>query len=431
MKRVANPAYCQVIDCTQKYTISCQIYNRDIPGEIIENETIVELGSDEVANILSFLPLEEIMPKRRVCTKWKEAVKITIVPTSNNSYFCVDSVKNYNAMAVMTRALPNLQQIKLGNLGSHKYNDGEDPDEGTAAYTAHCTTHDIEIISNFSKLRDLTIATEAILNGRYPVFFNSFPLLQKLSFEYCEYLKWDLEVLAAFPLLKELKCEHNYHLTGNINSLRVLKDTLQKVTIDHCSHVVGNLMDLADFPHLKGLDLDGTAVTGDIRDIGCNDFSSLESLDLPKGVYGGLGCEFRRISDAPDLVRTVYLFKKQHPTLKMNTSWYGKLSSDSPDRYESVDEDEDDDEALPFHICFVGAGSRIGYRWENVDSTNPCEVNWLDPEPDRESGDYVEYVKKLHDIQVEVGMYRGFHQPPTEEEYNRLCDRFEEEGRWW
>jgi hypothetical protein len=66
MKRVANPAYCQVKDCHQKYTISCQIYNRGIPGDIIENETIAELGTDEVANVLSFLPLEKIMCLRRV-----------------------------------------------------------------------------------------------------------------------------------------------------------------------------------------------------------------------------------------------------------------------------------------------------------------------------------------------------------------------------
>lgn len=41
-------------------------------------------------------------------------------------------------------------------------------------------------------------------------------------------------------------------------------------------------MDLADFPHLKELGLEETGVTGDIRDIGDNDFSSLE-------VYGGFG----------------------------------------------------------------------------------------------------------------------------------------------
>ena len=54
-----------------------------------------------------------------------------------------------------------------------------------------------------------------------------------------------------------------------------------------------------------------------------------------------------------------------------------------------------------------------GYRWES-DCGNPCEVNWLDPEPDRDSSDYEEYIEELQQIQ-QVNQYRGFHQPPTEE----------------
>ena len=297
MKRVANPAYCQIIDCHQKYTISCQIYSRGIPGEIIENETIVELGTDEVANILSFLSLEKIMCLRLVNMTWREAAKKTIVPLGG---FYVNSMKKYRAMRVMTTEMPNLQQITIGGLGiGHKYNDGEDPVERTAE-TA--TSHDIGIISNFSKLKDFAIY-DAGLNGRYPVLFN-FPLLQELRIMYCPSLKWDLEMLAGLPSLKELHCPSN-NLTGNISSLRVLKNTLEKVAITDCSNVEGNFMDLADFPRLKELNLLDTAVTGDIRDIGVNDFSSLECLDLPKRVYGGIGCEFRRISDAPDLIRSL------------------------------------------------------------------------------------------------------------------------------
>ena len=117
-------------------------------------------------------------------------------------------------------------------------------------------------------------------------------------------------MLAGLPLLKELTCIESECLTGNINSLKVLKDTLELVTIWSCEDVEGNFMDLADFPHLKQLDLGGTAVTGDIRDIGENDFSSLERLSLPKSVYGGMGYKFQRISDAPDLVSAVYFLKK-------------------------------------------------------------------------------------------------------------------------
>ena len=47
-------------------------------------------------------------------------------------------------------------------------------------------------------------------------------------------------------------------------------------------------------------------------------------------------------------------------------------------------------------------------------------MNWLDPEPDRESSGYEEYIEKLRLIESEVDVYRGFHLPPTEEEYHRL-----------
>jgi hypothetical protein len=237
-------------------------------------------------------------------------------------------------------------------------------------------------------------------------------------------------MLAGFPLLKELECEDNLGLTGNINSLRVLKETLEKVNIRLCNNVEGNFMDLADFPNLKELDLLDTAITGDIRDIGENDFPSVEYyLDLPKGVYGGYGYEFQSITDGLDLMRAVYLLKKkQRPALKME-GWDGVLSEHSPDRYESVDNRD----TPPFYICFVEAGSRLGYRWQTKEG-NPCEVNWLDPEPDRESGDYGRYTAKLQEIENEFFiwrpyvLYRGFHVPPTEEEYHRLWERNADEN---
>jgi hypothetical protein len=200
---------------------------------------------------------------------------------------CVDDLKKYRAMRVMARVLPNLQQITIGGLEwGHKYNDGDDPDEEHADMTANWTSHDVGIISNFSKLRILEIRTFIFLNGIYPVLFNSFPLLEKLSIKNCHYLKWDLQMLAGFPLLKELTCqEGNYCMTGNISSLRVLKNTLERVTIEECYNVEGNFMDLADFPHLKELNLHGT-VTGDIEDIGEGDFPAMEQLILPSGTVG-------------------------------------------------------------------------------------------------------------------------------------------------
>ena len=190
-------------------------------------------------------------------------------------------------------------------------------------------------------------------------------------------------------------------------------------------------MDLADFPHLKELDLLRTAVTGDIRDIGENDFSSLKELTLPKGVYGGNKYELQRISDVTELVRAVYLLKKQRPALAIPETWHVVLSENSPDWYESVEEEDGD--TPPFYIRLVEVGSRLGYRWHGypflTDSHIPCEVNWLDPEPDRESSDYDEYIEELQKIerQRQRSLFRGFHQPPTEEQFIRLCEEYRAE----
>jgi hypothetical protein len=206
----------------------------------------------------------------------------------------------------------------------------------------------------------------------------------------------------------------------------VLKETLEKVAIYHCENVKGNFMDLADFPHLKELELRYTAVTGDIRDISVNDFTTLKQITLPKGVYGGSGCEFHRISDGPDLINEMYLLKKQRPNLSLK-GWYVRLSGDSPDSYGSVNVGGVTD-SPPFDISCVQAGPRIGYRWETV-NCDPCEVIWLNPEPDRESSEYAKYTEELQQINSKLNMYRGFHQPPTEEEYHRLCQEFA--SRWF
>ena len=209
-------------------------------------------------------------------------------------------------------------------------------------------------------------------------------------------------------------------MTGNINSLRVLKDTLEKVSIVVCKEVEGDLMDMADFPHLKQLHLCITAVTGDIRDIGRNDFLSLKLLWLPKGVYGGDENEFQRIADGPDVARAVYLLKKQRPALAIPETWCAILSEDSPDWYEPEDEDE---ETPPFYIYFVEAGPRIGYRWGTFEGRY-CEVNWLDPEPESGSSSYEKYNEELRQLEMMLqwSTYRGLYQPPTEEEYDRLWE---------
>ena len=125
---------------------------------VADNDFLVSFDdlSDVLPNILGYLTPKDIMCQRRVCKKCSDAATKTIVPL--NTVFEVDSLVEFNAMNVMTAKLPNLQQIRIGYLGyEHKYSDGEDPDEERTAETADWTSHDIEIISNFSRLRILKI----------------------------------------------------------------------------------------------------------------------------------------------------------------------------------------------------------------------------------------------------------------------------------
>ncbi len=379
------------------------------------------------------------MMLRQVSKQCKEGAKKTIVPPINSWEWKIDSVRKYNALSVMTAALPNLQQITLWDFKgtSNKYNDGEDPYEHpiNATNVSHLnvrsewsvvppryTSHNIGIICNFSKLRILEINAGWAINGRYNFLFRSFPLLQKLCIGYSPNLKMDLEVLAGLPLLKELELSSVNCLTGNVNCLRILKDTLETVEITSCYQVEGNFMDLSDFPNLWSLDLDDTAVTGDIRDIDENDFPSLIHINLPKTVYGGVGYEFQLISDGLDLIRTLYLFTKQRPAISLSAYWYVRLSEDSPDWYWHPDAGWGGVDTPPFFIRFVKAGSRVGYRWEtershgNNYAPDPCEVNWLEPEPDKESIEYIHQLKYI----AEAELYKGLYQPPTEEDYRRL-----------
>jgi len=323
-------------------------------------------------------------------------------------------------MRAMATALPNLQEITLRHFleFGHRFVDGEDPDESVAARTANETIHDINIITNFRKLRELHVVCPALsMNGRYPLLFN-FPLLQKFTMFGCFNLKWDLSMLEGLPLLKELHCFNNTFLTGNINSLRVLKDTLEKVIIDLSPDVEGNFYDLADFPSLVKLELSLTSVSGDIRKIGEKDFLKLEHLALPDTVYGGREYEFHRISDVPEVMHSIHHLRKR--VLGFAEGWTWSLSELSPDFYHFDNPRATDLDDVPFFVAMVQVGSRLGWRWENDASDQHCEMNWLDPEPEKESSDHEEYTLKLQAMQEKIDLYRGFQQPPTEAEYNRI-----------
>eukprot|EP00984_Skeletonema_dohrnii_P034655 scaffold33624_cov191-Skeletonema_dohrnii-CCMP3373.AAC.4 len=396
---------------------------------LADDETAEDLMADEVAIIFSFLPHQDIM-RARVCSKtWRDAAEKTLVPLCE---FRVDSVISHNAMRAMRTALPNLQQLSIAKLGighrdRHIYSAGEDPDERSARHTADCSVHDINIISNFTKLRVLHIDEAAPLNGSYPVLF-SFPLLEKLIIKNCPYLKWDLEMLQGLPSLKELDCRGNgFRLTGSLSSLGALKDSLEKVRIHGCRKISGNFIDLADLPRLKKLDLRwDTEVTGDIRDICEDDFPALERLDLPRTVHGGMEYKFQSISEVPSFMQAVHLLMQRTPKLfekdRLARAFGWSLSQQSPDWYDS----RRGSPQPPFSLQIIQAGSRRGWSWcvrasGAQEARSLCQINWLDPEPSSDYGDYAAYIAELEHIEQRIGFYRGYHEPPTGEEYRRLC----------
>ncbi len=386
---------------------------------------------DELATIFSFLHWKDIF-RARVCKKWKEATEQTFVaPTSTNQRgwevpeINVHTWYMYIALPWLVKALPNLQQLRLAGTGLGErflFQEGEDPESrhGLSALhepSANSPTPlkiDLSIISKFNNLQHLYLEKLDVLNGKYPFFFQ-FPRLQKLRIYGGSFLRWDLEMLSGLPMLQDLYVAHNHRLTGNIKSIRVLKKTLRKLTIASCWKVEGDLMELADFEHLEEVSLVNTKVTGDIREIKDDAFPKLIELDLPDGVYGGT--RFDHIREAPELMRALYCLIKRKPTLFQTRRW--GLNRESEEFYEANCHHTRDP---PFHVEFKKVGKRQGWKWTNCVNGGDCEMNWLDPEPDKNSDDYADYVKELKEAnRREVGFYRGFHEPPSEEEHRQLC----------
>ena len=152
-------------------------------------------------------------------------------------------------------------------------------------------------------------------------------------------------------------------------------------------------MDLAHFPHLQKLDLWGTDVTGDIRDIREHDFPAMEDLRLPSNMVGGRVYDFQRKSDVPSFMQSIYPLLKRTPSLfDLTESFRWWLSEESPDWYEyGISTPKP-----PFYLEFVQAGPRLGWRWSTLyfSDKSCCEVSWLDPEPSSDSEDYQAYVEE-------------------------------------
>ena len=64
----------------------------------------------------------------------------------------------------------------------------------------------------------------------------------------------------------------------------------------------------------------------------------------------------------------------------------------------------------------------MGWRWKNFQG-DMCEINWIDPEPEKGTEKYESYAQDLIYVTRKSDFYKGYHQPPTEEAYKELCRR--------
>lgn len=152
----------------------------------------------------------------------------------------------------------------------------------------------------------------------------------------------------------------------------------------------------------------------DIREIGPNDFISIEQLHLCDGIYGGE--EMRAIEDAPALMLARYQMKRRNHRLFENKRW--RLSSESHQYY---DYEGHHSREPPFWVEFVRAGPRLGWRWTNAVYGGACVTQWFDPEPESTDESYEEYISDLKHVENDTSFYSGCQRPPTQQEHAQIC----------
>jgi len=374
------------------------------------------LGTDLLSTIFSFLGWAEVL-NTRVCNScWREAAIVTPV-----AEIWIRKKEIARDLSWISRALPNTQAFKIAS-DEIKFQHGEDSAwSEMIAGDFQESRVDLSHIQNFRCLRHLVLQID--LNGKYPFIFQ-FEHLQRLDLRGNCRLKWDLEMLSGLPNLQTLYCAQNHSLTGDIASVRILSSTLTELKVCHCPYVTGKMENLYDLPLLETLDIDGTKVTGDIRTIGPTDFISLKELGLGDNVYGG--GSIKRIDEAPSSMLVRRQLMKRSPDIFKQKRW--RLDNESPERYRIQGHHS---RVPPFWVEFVKIGPRVGWRWTNAVCGGCCEIRWLDPEPNPLDDCYEDYLKKLEDINHrEVGFFRGFIAPPTQEEHAKRAAEVPLESRY-
>jgi hypothetical protein len=242
-------------------------------------------------------------------------------------------------------------------------------------------------------------------------------------------------MLSGVPSLEVIDFCDCEELEGSIGSLRVLKDTLRSVDIyDNCGNISGDIMELSDFSKLKRLILDGSSVTGDVRNLRVHHFPALCAISLPQTVYGGKIIEL--IGHASEIMVSLSPLQRRTPELFKGYRW--SLSKSSPDYYPS-----DPEYGAPLNVGYVMEGISIGWRWSsgNADSDflggywdGHCDTIWIDPDSYDDAVNEVVYAPFRNIVEncsshllhgylgCSVNAFAGFHEPPSEEQYREAIN---------
>ena len=353
------------------------------------------LHNDVLANILSYLNWTEVMKCRVVSPEWRDAVLVTHVQELE-----VDSRVIARALTSLAAAMPCLQNLIFN------YRPDDDDDD---------VVNDELLASarGFQQLRGL-IMTEIQAS---PIRTMQLHHLEELDLYHCTF-EWDLADLSGIPNLKNLSCTFNKNLTGDLSSLQCFSQTLAILRIYCCSRVTGDLHTLASFTRLKILELRGTGVTGDVREIGLADFPCVMEIGLGHEVYGGW--TINRIVDAPEIMEAWCRFAIRNPGISIDLCLEDEVLELQVDEF------------FPRYLEVVRCGPRCGWRWTNEYDRGHCEIHWINSEPRPDDNGYDEYVGDLADTtNGPISIYRGLFVPPSIEDYNIMLSELTEEHYYY
>ena len=241
---------------------------------------------------LSVLGLKLLVGARMVCRAWRDAVR-SLFPLQE---LFVASASVASRLQDIAAAVPNLQCLKY-----HPDRDGSEDFVVDDALFAHSTC--FEQLTHLTACRLMIRSASSVLQMQH---------LTHLTLGWNKQCAWDLGDLAALPHLVSLDCHQNHQLTGSLSSLGHLSTKLRVCLLLCCYKVTGDLSDLCDFVSLKQLDVNETAVRGDVSELGPGDLSSLEQCAVSES-----GTTLHKIADAEPVMAALHRVSKTHPRLPL------------------------------------------------------------------------------------------------------------------